>query len=112
MSSISFNDYASYANYETNYDFSSLMGETTSSSGNIISDYASIKNGSYGKLLKAYYAKQDAESAVSGDSKQSLTLMRSSADSLKKSADALNDSSLLEKRRLRRKTRKQEKKLR
>ena len=89
MSSVNFNDftnYTNYANYDTNYDFSSLMGRTTNSSGNLISDYASIKNGSYGKLMKAYYAKQDAES-VSGDSKQKLTLMRSSADSLKKSAD-------------------------
>ena len=28
---------------------------------NMLSDYAAIKNGSYGKLMKAYYAKQDAE---------------------------------------------------
>ena len=27
----------------------------------MLSDYAAIKNGSYGKLMKAYYAKQDAE---------------------------------------------------
>ena len=98
MSAVNFNDYVNYANYDTGYDFSALMGGTTNSSGNLLSDYASIKNGSYRKLLKAYYAKQDAESAVSGDSKQSLTLMRSSADSLKKSADALNDSSLWEKK--------------
>ena len=26
-----------------------------------LSDYASIKNGSYGKLVKAYYAKQKAD---------------------------------------------------
>ena len=26
-------------------------------SGNWLADYASIKNGSYGKLMKAYYAK-------------------------------------------------------
>ena len=103
MSAVNFNDYVNYANYDTGYDFSALMGGTTNSSGNLLSDYASIKNGSYGKLLKAYYAKQDAESAVSGDSKQSLTLMRSSADSLKKSADALNDSSLWEKKKIKKK---------
>ena len=76
MSSINFNDYTNYANYDTGYDFSALMGGTANSSGNLLSDYASIKNGSYGKLMKAYYAKQDAESAsASGDSRQKLTLI-------------------------------------
>ncbi len=103
MSSINFNDYANYANYNTSYDFSALMGGTTNASDNLLSDYASIKNGSYGKLMKAYYAKQDTESASSGDSRQKLTLMRSSADSLKKSADALSDSSLWEKKKLKKK---------
>ena len=103
MSSINFNDYTNYENYNTGYDFSALMGGATNSSSNLLSDYASIKNGSYGKLLKAYYAKQDAESASSGDSKQRLTLMRSNADSLKKSADALNNSSLWEKKKMKKK---------
>lgn len=55
--------------------------------------YAAIKNGSYGKLPKAYYTKQDDEN-LSGnrDSLQKLTLMKSKADSLKKPADALNDT--------------------
>ena len=100
MSSINFNEYTNYTNYDTNYDFSALTGGTTKSSGNVLSDYASIKNGSYGKVLKAYYAKQDAESAASGDSRQSLMLMQSSADSLKKSAAALNDASLWEKKKM------------
>lgn len=98
MSAINFNDY--YTSYDTGYDFSALLGGTTNSSGNLLSDYASIKNGSYGKLMKAYYAKVDAENASSGDSAQKLTLMRSSADSLKKSADALNNSSLWEKKKI------------
>ncbi len=92
-------DYVNYTGYDSGYDFSSLLGTSnTSSSANLLSDYAAIKNGSYGKSLKAYYAKQNAESATSGDSVQSLTLMRSNADALKKSADALNDSSLWEKK--------------
>lgn len=104
MSAVHFNDYASYANYDKGYDFSALMGGTANSSGSLLSDYASIKNGSYGKLLKAYYVKQDAENAsVSGDSRQKLSLMRSSADSLKKSADALNTSSLWEKKKIKKK---------
>lgn len=104
MSSINFNDYTNYANYDSGYDFSSLMGGTANSSGNLLADYSSIKNGSYGKLVKAYYAKQDAEkAALSGYSKQKLTLMRSSADSLKKSADALNDASLWGKKKIKKK---------
>lgn len=98
MSSINFNELANY--YDAGYDFSSLLGGTTNSSGNLLGDYASIKNGSYGKLMKAYYAKQDEEKALSsGDSTQKLTLLRSSADSLKKSAETLNRDDLWEKKK-------------
>ena len=97
MSSINFND---YTNYDTGYDFSALLGGTANSSGSLLSDYASLKNGSYGKLMKAYYEQQNAEKAsLSGDTPQKLTLMRSGADALKKSADALNDASLWEKKK-------------
>ena len=83
----------------TNYSDSSSVGNT-----NMLSDYAAIKNGSYGKLMKAYYAKQDAEKlSGKGDTSQKLTLMKTSADSLKKSADALNDSSLWEKKKIKKK---------
>lgn len=98
----SFSDYAS--KYNTNVDYSYLFGgtQTASTSGTFsLSDYAAIKNGSYGKLLKAYYAQQDAEKAASnGDSTQKLTLMKSSAASLKKSADALNNDALWEKKKI------------
>ena len=68
----------------------------------MLSDYAAIKNGSYRKLMKAYYAKQDAEKlSGKGDTSQKLTLMKTSADSLKKSADALNAFSLWEKKKIR-----------
>lgn len=94
-----FNDYTD--KYNTNVDYSFLFGGTPapSASGTFsLSDYAAIKNGSYGKLLKAYYAKQDAEKAASGgDSVQKSTLMKNGADALKKSADALNNSELWEK---------------
>lgn len=102
----SFSDYTS--KYNTNTDYSALFGgttaETTSGSSYSLSDYASIKNGSYGKLLKAYFAKQDAEK-LSGqrDTTQKLTLMKSGADALKKSADALNDASLWEKKMMKKK---------
>lgn len=93
----SFSDYTS--KYNSNVDYSALFGGTSDSSSvgntNMLSDYAAIKNGSYGKLMKAYYAKQDAEKlSGKGDTSQKLTLMKTSADSLKKSADALNDASL------------------
>ena len=89
----SFSDYTS--KYNSNVDYSALFGGTSDSSSvgntNMLSDYAAIKNGSYGKLMKAYYAKQE------------LTLMKTSADSLKKSADALNDASLWEKKKIKKK---------
>lgn len=73
-----FSDYAS--KYNTNADYSFLFGGTQapSTSGSFsLSDYAAIKNGSFGKLLKAYYAKQDAEKVASiGDSVQKATLMK------------------------------------
>ena len=68
---------------------------------NFLGDYASIKNGSYGKLLKAYYAKQKAEGASSSkDTMQKSTMIQSSAETLKKAADALNNDSLWEKKKI------------
>lgn len=103
----SFSDYAS--KYNTNMDYSSLFGGgapyiDNSMGGINVSDYAMIKNGSYGKLMKAYYAKQDADKLSQyGDSSKTLTLMRSSADSLKKSAEALGDASLYGKKKYKKK---------
>ena len=98
----SFNDYTS--KYNVNTDYSLLFGGTpTVSSGGTfsLSDYASIKNGSYGKLLKAYYAQEDAQKVSSNkDSVQKSTMIKSGADALKKSADALMDDSLWEKKKL------------
>lgn len=103
----SFSDYAS--RYNTNMDFSTLFGGGApyidSGMGGVnVSDYAMIKNGSYRKLMKAYYAKQDADKlSQTGDSSKTLTLMRSSADSLKKSAEALGNTSLYEKKKFKKK---------
>ena len=98
----SFSDYSS--KYNTNQDYSFLFGaaQSASTSGSFsLSDYASIKNGSYGKLLKAYYAKQDADKMSSAkDSVQKSTLMKTGADALKKSADALSNASLWEKKKI------------
>ena len=49
----SFSDYTS--KYNSNVDFSALFSGTSDSSSvgntNMLSDYAAIKNGSYGKLM-------------------------------------------------------------
>ena len=95
----SFSDYSS--KYNSNIDYSELFGTASNSSvgtANYLSDYASIRNGSYKKLMKAYYAKQDTEkSTTKQDTVQKSTLMGSSADSLKVAADKLNDSELFDK---------------
>ncbi|WP_242861266.1 hypothetical protein [Acetivibrio ethanolgignens] len=102
----SFSDYKS--KYNSNVGYSTLFGGTSDSSSvgntNMLFDYIAIKSGSYGKLMKAYYAKQDAEK-LSGksDTAQKLTLMKISADSLKKSVDTLNDASLWEKKKIKKK---------
>ena len=98
------NDYMKYVNLDSGYDVSALLGGTVNAGGNMLSDYASIKNGSYGKMMKAYCARQEAEKAsASGDTAQKLTLMGSGADSLKKSAEALSDPTLWEKKKITRK---------
>ena len=95
------NDYTS--KYNTNADYSYLFGasQNASSSGTFsLADYASIKNGSYGKLLKAYYAKQDAEKTAStGESLQKAAILKSGADALKRSAEALKNDELWEKKK-------------
>lgn len=61
-----------------------------------LSDYASIKNGSYGKLMKAYYgAKPNSEvssiakTSTGKDSAKTLATVQNATDQLKESADAL-----------------------
>ena len=64
-----------------------------------LSDYAMIKNGSYKKLVKAYYANQKAENASSGkDSSQKLTMLSSNASAMAKSVSNLMKDSLWEKK--------------
>lgn len=93
------NDYTGkYNNTDYSYLFNNM--QPTSTGGTFsLGDYAAIKNGSYKKLLKAYYAKQDAEkSAISNESMKNSSLVKSSADALKKSANALNNEALWEKK--------------
>ena len=81
--------------------FSSLSSSSSSSSSSVSSllgDYASIKNGSYAKLLKAYYKKQSAEkTSDSSDTDTTLSSVKSDASSLQSAASALTSSSLYNK---------------
>lgn len=91
-------------NIRTKSDVSYLFSNMSSSSSgsnlgnlNFLSDYASIKNGSYGKLLKAYYnkvgndstASKSTSTSLASDSTKTLAAIDSAADKLKESADAL-----------------------
>jgi hypothetical protein len=99
------------AKNDYSYLFSSLSTSSSSSSSGLssfLSDYASIKNGSYGKLMKAYYSsdasdevKSLASSSTSSTSTTSSTSsltsaetkayteVQSTTDDLKESADTL-----------------------
>ena len=76
-----------------------------------ISDFAMIRNGSYGKLMKAYYKKAasddpssssvSAATSTSKDSSKTLANIESAADDLKKASEALRtngDKSLFTKK--------------
>lgn len=80
--------------------FSSVGNTTnnTSSASDLLgisyTDYASLRNGSYRKLVSAYYKKVDAENgststSATKDSKQTLTSIKGAASDLKESASAL-----------------------
>ena len=75
------------------------------------SDYATIRNGSYTKLMKAYYKKAasddpssssvSAATSTSKDSSKTLANIESAADDLKKASEALRtngDKSLFTKK--------------
>lgn len=89
-------------------DYSYLFSGLNTSSGsssvgnlNFLSDYAAIKNGSYGKLMKAYYAEtgtnksqvnsivKNKTNSTSADDTKTLAKVESSTEALKESADKL-----------------------
>lgn len=102
----SFSDYAS--KYNTNMDYSSLFGGgapyiDNGMGGINVSDYAMIKTEAM-ETDEGLLCEQDADKLSQfGDSSKTLTLMRSSADSLKKSAEVLGDVSLYEKKKFKKK---------
>ena len=93
------------AKTDYSYLFSGLS-TSSSSSGvgdlSFLTDYAAIKNGSYGKLMKAYYAEANGTSAksevssivnktnsTSKDDTKTLAKVESTTEGLKESADKL-----------------------
>lgn len=91
-----------HAKSDISYLFSSL-GKSASNvaSSDFLGQYASIKNGSYGKLMKAYYGKNASDSvkklAQNTDTRKTTTSeettniakVQTTTDALKESADAL-----------------------
>ena len=90
------------ANSNINNDFLSGLSVNTNSNGGgslDLTDYAMIKNGSYGKLVKAYYGQEKAQkSTETKESSSKLTLMAGNAGSMANSAKALMDDSLWQKK--------------
>lgn len=87
----------SNANSNSNLFLSGLSISSDSSNFELL-DYYSIKNGSYKKLLKAYYAQKETDGTESGDTTQKLSLMSGSASSLAQSVKNLMSDSLWEKK--------------
>ncbi len=81
--------------------FESLSANSSSnntSSSNFLADYASIKNGSYAKLTKAYYGKTSGAATTADEAKKTIktnTTIKADADALKSSASTLVDSKTL-----------------
>lgn len=80
-----------YYNY-TNSLFSATNSSSSSGSGSILGEYASIKNGTYKKLLKAYYAKQKEESSTTGSTSSSDATTKSQYQSAREDADVLSNA--------------------
>ena len=101
------------------FDITSMLGNSDSGSGNSMgfnfADYAAIKNGSYGKLVKSYYSgttkaveaekaqtakaaeKTSKKKETSDTDKTGLTQIKKDADLLKESANALGKDDLWKK---------------
>ncbi len=93
------------AKTDVSYLFSGLgNGAANVASSNFLGQYASIKNGSYAKLMKAYYSETgndslhklvnnrkdtDKTGRLTSEEAKNITQVQSSTDAMKESADAL-----------------------
>lgn len=88
-------------NINNSNDFSFLFGNTGNAGGNgnsfSLTDYANIKKGTYGKVLKSYYAKnpegpKTVNKEAQDKAKTELNKIRTDATSLKSATEALMGS--------------------
>lgn len=72
-------------------NYSSSKGSSSGSSQNVLSQYASITNGSYYKLLKAYYEKNGTNSSAADNQEATsqLAVIKDDAKALSQSSEAL-----------------------
>lgn len=75
--------------------YSSLLGGSGDGASTLLSDYASIKNGSYGKMMKSYYAKineeeEETASKSKSDKKETDGASASAARKLYETASGMN----------------------
>lgn len=93
---------SSYSINNSTTDYSALFSSlstsssSSSSSSSLLTDWASIKNGSYAKLTKAYYGQQNS-SVDTEELKQTIksnTLLKSDATSVKSAVSSLQSESL------------------
>ncbi len=101
MSSINASSFLSASYYGVSSGFFNSMSTGTSSSSFSLGDYASIKNGTYSKLMKAYYGGSDTAAQMLGSTtagsqlteNTNATSVRDEAKALKDSANKLLDNS-------------------
>lgn len=87
---------------QNNYSdlFGSLSTNSSSGAGSLFTDWASLKNGSYGKLTKAYYGKQDVKSVSNDEAKELIkqnTVLKSGATDMQSALKKLSSVGLYEK---------------
>lgn len=85
-------DILSISSLFTNQNKTSTSDTLNANLGVNLSDYASLKNGSYRTMMKSYYQMQDTKNSsisTSKDSKDLLTRLKSNSDNLKDAADSL-----------------------
>lgn len=92
---------STYFGINSNYNFFGTSSSTSTSGSSLLSDYALIRTGAYKKLMNAYYG--DSSSKVDSQTEQAekqekvtLKSVKSSAEGLYSSAQALKNTNLFE----------------
>lgn len=81
--------------FSSNFSTTSSTSAASSNVGSMLSDYYAIQNGSYGKLVKAYYAKNNADTSKSDNGtnsateKKTLTKAKNDAETVQQAASQL-----------------------